>query len=85
MPALAGGDDLARMEREDPGGAERACLPAAVGARQRTRSVLDDREAGAAATVLIGSMSAQRPNACTGMIAAVRSVIGRFEQRRRRC
>ena len=76
--ALAGGDHLARVQRE-AGERARASRSAAPGSarRSRTRRPRRARGRGARRAPRNGSMSAGRPSWCTGMIAFVRLVIAR--------
>ena len=77
-PALAGGDDLARVQREAGQRPERADRPPAVRRADRAGGVLDHRSArGRRRASRNASMSAGSPTWWTGMIAFVRGVIAR--------
>ena len=71
--ALAGGDDLARVQREAGQRAERADRAALVASRRsRTRRPRRSSTPCASPSARNASMSAGRPIWCTGMIALVR-------------
>ena len=74
--ALAGGDDLVRVEAEAGHGSERAGLAAADGRAVRLGAVLDHGEAvPARRSRRAGPCRPGWPKRCTGMIAFVRGVI----------